>query len=165
MKILSLFAALLLATAVVACDDSSVNPGVGSGTELKAVVNGIALTFPVNTDVAGAPSYDATTHRASFSGTIVGAPSRTLSLAFTSDISGGTYPRTVSGDAMITYVEATTSSTTGYICSMDSADCRVTLTASDGTIVDGTFQATLRNPNDTSKTASVVDGRFSIKLR
>lgn len=166
MKRFSLLAALLLATVLVACEESSVNP-VGSGTELKATVNGAALTFPLNTDAAGAPAYDASTHHASFSGTIVGTTSRTISLSFISDISTSSYPRTLgeSDAVQIIYVETAGTAVSSYACSIPNSDCRVTLTGSDGNTADGTFQATLRDPNDTSRVATVVDGRFSVKLR
>lgn len=166
MKLFSLLAAALLCTTLAACDDTSVNP-IGNGTELKATVNGTALTLPLNTDAAGAPTYNATTHEASFSGTMVGAPSRTLSLAFTSDISSGSYPRTLTDDngVQIIYIETNGTTVSNYACSIDHSDCEVVLTGSNGSIVDGTFKATLHDPNDTNRIATVVDGRFSVKLK
>ena len=88
-----------------------------------------------------------------------------MTLTFTYDIDAGTFPTTIGNpDVSIVYSEVNGSSSSSYSCPIGVSGCSVTLSATDKTTVDGTFNANLADPNDTTKTVSVTGGEFSVKL-
>lgn len=148
---------------LASCKEDPVSSNVGSGTVLKGAVNGVSYTFPLN--AVSPPSYNASTKTGTFTGVITGTPSRTLSITFTHDIDNGTFPTTLGNpDVSIIYTEVNGSSTSSYSCPIGATGCSVTLSATDKTTVDGTFNANLADPNDTTKTVSITSGSFSVKL-
>lgn len=156
--------ALLLAAVVSSCTDTTTNPGVGSGTSMAATVNGTRLTFDL-VDVAGFNTYTVATHEGRFGSTLVGSPSKTITVRFTSDIDGGSFPRTLTGDDVsVNYAEVTGTTTKTYDCPISGNSCSVTLTATNGTIVDGTFTATLMDQSNPPQTVTITGGTFSAKL-
>lgn len=158
---LALAAALLLG----ACAENATGPDVGSGTELETTVNGQKLVLNLNTD-ASTTYYDDALNQGYFSGTLVGTPSKTILLRFSYDIDNGAIPTTLGGDAVnIIYTESPASGPAlNYDCPTTGGNCRITLSASNGEIVDGTFSATLTERNDVTKTVTITDGKFSVRL-
>ncbi len=161
-RLLLLVSSLLL-LALSSCKEDPVSSNVGSGTILKATVNGQSFTFPLN--AVSPPSYNASTKTGTFTGVLTGTPSRTLSISFTHDIDNGTFPTTLGNpDVSVTYSEVSGTASASYSCPIGTSGCSVTLTATDKSIVDGTFNATLADPNDTTKQVSITAGSFSVKL-
>lgn len=153
----------LLAVAFSACDNNSVGPNVGPGNEMAAKINGTEVNFTVEPIFA---AYDATTKYGTFAGTTSGTPSRTLTIGFTYDIDAGTFPKTFKDpDISITYVEFSPTDSTTAICEALQGNCTLTLTRSDGDVVDGTFSATLTDSKDAGSTVTIAGGTFSAKLR
>src|SRR5207244_3112002 len=135
-----------VATLFIACNDTTVGPSVGNGTLLQATVSGIPLTF--NVGPSPTTGYEATTERVSIGGTIVGDTTKGLSLFFTFNIDQGTYPTTVNEvtqpDLNLVCVIRSGSDVQTYNLDATSGDhSSVTLTAGNGTILDGTFNGTL----------------------
>jgi len=161
----SALAPLAAALILSACAEDTTGPGVGSGTTLEATVDGQRLELNINTDPS-TTYYDGSLHQAYFSGTLVGSPSRTILLGFRYDLDNGSFPQTVTGDAVnIVYTEIPAGGTAlNYDCPATSSTCRITLTGSSGEIVSGTFSATLTEQNDPSKTVSITAGEFSVTL-
>lgn len=149
---------------ISACDDNSTGPGVGSGNELVAKINGTEVTFTLQSAVA---SYDPSTKLGRFGGTTTGTPTRTMTLSFTHDIDNGSFPITLKDpEISITYIEISGTDTTTTICDPLKGHCTLTLTASNGSIVDGTFSATpLTDTKNPAKTFEVKGGTFSARLR
>src|SRR5690606_2077005 len=109
----------------------------GSGNEMSAKINGTEVDFTVEPIFS---AYDATTMYGTFAGTTSGDPSRTLTIGFTYDSDAGTFPKTFKDpDISITYVEFSASDSTTAICEALKGNCTLTLTRSDGKVVDGTF--------------------------
>lgn len=152
-----------LLLAVASCKEDPVRSNVGSGTMLKASVNGVSYTFPLNS--VSPPAYNASTMTGTFTGVITGTPSRALTITFTHDIDNGAFPVTLGDpDISIIYSEVDGSGTSSYSCPIGASGCSVTLTATDKAIVDGTFNANLSDPSNTAKTVSITAGSFSVKM-
>lgn len=155
-----LFTGLLLG----GCTEEVTGPGIGSGTELVATVNGQRLEMNINTDPS-TTYYDSTLKQGYFSGTLVGTPSKTILLGFNSDIDKGTFPRTIGKESInIIYTEGSGTTALTYDCPNPAASCQIIVTNSNGQIVDGTFSATLTERTDPSKTVTITNGKFSVKL-
>lgn len=148
---------------ISACADNSTGPGVGSGNELVAKINGTEVTFTFQPAVA---SYDPTTKLGRFGGTTTGNPTRTMTLSFTHDIDNGSFPVTFKDpEISITYIQISGTDTTTTICEPLKGNCTLTLTDSNGSIVDGTFAATLTDTKNSSNTFEIKGGTFSARLR
>jgi len=155
---------LLIALALLtfnACKETTVGPTTGSGNVLEATVNDTKLSFDLDLSPLSPASYDTTLHRVSFNGTIVGTPSKTVSVSFTFDIDKGTYPTTLTGSVVsMVYIEGTNA----YNCDLTANDCSIIVTSHSGDIVDGTFTGLLK-ASDPTKTVTIKDGKFSAKLK
>jgi hypothetical protein len=155
------FAALL-----ASCADAVTGPGVGSGNLLEATVNGTSTTFDVVSDISGFNTYTAISNEARFAGPVVGNTSRSITLRATYDLDKGPFPKTLSDDDVsIIYIESSGTSALTYNCPIGGHSCSITLTASDGETVDGTFHATLSESNDSTKKVTIENGKFSVKLK
>ncbi|MEP7220612.1 MAG: hypothetical protein ABI876_16925 [Bacteroidota bacterium] len=155
-------AALSLMIALSSCAVDTTSPTtVGSGNLFDATIRGSRISFDPES-LALPPSYDASAHRGTFTGTVVGDTTRTMVMAFTYDIDNASLPKTLTGsDVSITYTEKVGTTSTTYDCAVGGTDCAVTLTATDKHTVDGTFTANLTSP---TKTLSITNGTFSVKL-
>jgi hypothetical protein len=148
------------------CTDNATGPGVGSGNLLEASVNGTKLTFDVASDIIGFNTYTAATNEARFAGSAVGATSKSLTLRATYDLDKGPFPKTLTGDDVsIIFIEPESTGTVTYNCLLGSSNCSITLTASNGVTVDGTFNATLSASSDTTQKVTITNGTFSVKLK
>jgi hypothetical protein len=160
---LSLALITLTLLGLSSCTQDPTAPQVGSGTELKAKVAGREFTFPLN--LVAPAAYDPATMNANFSGVITGDTSRTIRVSFIYDIDKGPFPATLSKpDVSIVYVETVAGNSLTYNCPVGVTGCSVTLTGSNGTIADGTFNATLARFDDSTKTVAITGGTFSVKL-
>lgn len=148
--------------AFASCTENVTNPPVGSGEELEATVNGTAISL----DLLGSTDfniYTASSQEVRIGGSLVGSPTRTITLRFTHDIDNGHLPHTMSGDDIsINYIESGATTLT-YDCPVGST-CSITVTASNGQTVAGTFSATLAERSDPTKTVTITNGTFSVKL-
>ena len=157
---------LLLAVGFAACTETPLEPTLGSGDELSAIVDGQSVTFDFE---ASESHYDAEF----LEGTIVGAtstiPIKSIRIIFRGvDLDNDAFPRTLTGaGALIVLV------TTGengedleYRTPSDisQSNTTITITATDGTIVDGTFSGTLVESDDPTDIVSVTAGSFSARL-
>ena len=163
----SRFTLAVLATSfllpLISCNEDPTGPGVGPGNVLEARVNG--TTIDVGTDIANFNTYTIASKDVNFGGTLVGTPTKTITVRFTYDIDKGPFPKTLGGDSLsIIYVETSASGTLNYDCPTTGGSCTLTVTGSNGTVVDGTFSATLAERNDPTKTVSVTNGKFSARL-
>lgn len=159
----ALFSLLGLAFLLSACADNSTGPDVGSGNELTAKINGTEVTFTMQPAIA---SYDPGTKLGRFGGTTTGNPTRTMTLSFTHDLDNGSFPVTFKDpEISITYIQISGTDTTTTICEPLKGHCTVTLTASNGSIVDGTFAATLTDTKNAANTFEIKGGTFSARLR
>ncbi len=150
-----LAAALLLS----ACTEDTTGPDVGSGNELEATVNGQNLVLNLT---PGASTYDSRTKQVFITGTLVGTPSKTVLLRFNYDIEQGPFPGTISGSSVnIVYTEG---ESLMYDCPLPDNTCTITVTRSNGEIVDGTFSAMLMERTDTTKKVTITNGQFSVDL-
>ncbi len=143
------------------CEENPVNPSVGSGTLLKATIEGQPYTFDINTD-------DTEYNEVVFAGTVSGStdtpPVQSIKVTFNYDIDNGTFPRTLSvPDILITVVFDNGGGAAVYQ-SISGGDSRVTLSASNGTIVDGTFSGTLTNTQNANDKITLTSGEFSARL-
>ncbi|HVZ40738.1 MAG TPA: hypothetical protein VHI13_15770 [Candidatus Kapabacteria bacterium] len=151
---------LALATLLGSCADSTLGTGIGSGTVLEATLNGTVISFDL-TDVAGYNTYTIASKETRFGGT---SGKTTLTMRLDYDIDQGTFPHTLTGgDISIVYIESSGSTPLTYDCAIGS-DCSVTVTNSNGSIVDGTFHAQLTERSDTTKKISVTGGTFSVTV-
>lgn len=158
---LMLFLGLFMTT--IGCEESPVDPQVGNGTTLTATINGQSVTFDVTTAIS---EYDPSLNYGQFGGSTTASPIQSILVTFSGfDIDNGTYPTTLQvPDITISLVvETDGGSDAEYRCS-NGGDCRVTLTASNGEVVDGTFQGTLTNQDDENDKITVTNGVFSVKL-
>jgi len=148
---------------VISCGPDPVSSNVGSGTVLKATVNGQPYSFPLN--AVSPPTYNVGTRTGSFTGVLTGNPSRSVSVSFTYDIDNSALPITLGNpDVSIIYTEVSGSNSSSFSCPIGVSGCSVTLSATDKTIVDGTFNANLADPSDTTRRVSITAGSFSVKL-
>jgi hypothetical protein len=157
-----------LATLITACNDTTVGPSVGNGTTLEATISGIPLTL--NVSAPPVSNYDAATQRVTVAGTLVGDTTKSVTLFFTFNIDQGTYPTTLTEvtepDLNLVCIITSGSVTQTYNLDAVASDhCSVTLTAGNGTILDGTFAGTISNKDDRTKKITITNGRFSAKLR
>ncbi len=153
--------AFALAT-LTGCEETPTEPNVGNGKELKATIDGEAITFDIETSLS---EYNETILNGRFSGSTSSAPVQSITISFSGfDIDNGTYPTTLTGaDVFITLVvEGDGGMDKEYNCVGN--NCTITLVASDGEIVDGTFQGVLTNPDDSSDTITITNGTFSVRL-
>jgi hypothetical protein len=156
----ALLALLVLATLLASCDNAPTGPGTGSGNLLTATINGTSYTFTL-----AEVRYDSTIHYAYVLGTASGAATKSITITFVSDITTGSFPRTLSGDAInIIYIDDSGARELVYDCSAHRDQCTMTLTSSDGRTADGTFSGTLTERTDASS-VTVTGGRFSVTLR
>jgi hypothetical protein len=148
------------------CTEAPTGPGVGPGNILEATVNGTKLTIDVGSDIANFNTYTVASHEVNFGGTVVGTPSKTITARFTYDIDKGPFPKTLGGDSIsIIYIETSTSGVMTYDCPTTGGSCSITVTGSNGEIVDGTFTATLAESTDPTKTVTITNGKFSARLK
>ena len=161
-----ILALLLFGAAFTACKETPLEPTLGSGDELSAIIDGQSVTFDYEESES---SYD----EEFLTGTVVGAtnsiPVKSIRISFLDvDLDNGEFPRTLTGaNALIVLV---TSSDTGedleYRSPSDISqrNTTITITATDGTIVDGTFSGTLVESDDPTDVISVTGGSFSARL-
>lgn len=158
-------AIILLAGGVLfqGCDENPIDtPDVGSGTLLKATIEGQSYTFSINTDDTG---YDEVVFVGTVSGSTDELPVQSIKITFNYDIDGSTFPVTLNPpDAVITVGYDDGSGTTKAYQSIAGNDARVILTASNSQIVDGTFSGTLENTKDATDKITVSGGEFSARL-
>lgn len=157
---------ILAALAVLpSCTETATGPTVGSGDILDATVNGTPLSLDL-VDATDFNTYDVALHQTHFGGTLTsGNTTKTITVSLTYDLDNGTFPHTLTGSAItINYAERTNGVDTIYDCPIGTSSCTVTLSGSNGTIVDGTFSATLAQTNDATKTVTITAGKFSAKL-
>ena len=153
----------LLVLAIVGCEEVPTQPTVGSGNELKATIDGEAITFDIESSQS---EYDALILSGRFQGTTSSEPLQSIVLTFSQfDIDNGTFPTTLSGaDITMTVALSDAGDNKVYQCAVGSTDCSITLTGSNGEIVDGTFQGILTNTSDTNDKLTITNGQFSVKL-
>ncbi len=152
---------LVTALLLSACTEDTTGPDVGTGNELKATINGQTVVWDVS---SLASTYDVGSKQVLFGETLTGSPSKTVLLRFNYDIDKGPFPHTVSGNAInIVYTESGSSVLT-YDCLGNDDHCSITITRSNGEIVDGTFNAMLSERSDSTKKVTITNGSFSIKL-
>ena len=173
----SIAASLLLLVLYSGCgEDKITDPDVGSGDLLVSslwVDNWFdepgyyheELTFSLDPDET---FYDSATKRGEIVGVTTGDTLRTLTLRFEHDIEKGKFPVTYSGtppsgqvkDQHAFYMEVIEGRERWYICDLDS--CRITLTASNGSIVAGEFAAYMVGTDDGG---AILQGNFSVRFR
>jgi hypothetical protein len=157
-----LLALVAAALSLASCDQTPVGPGTGSGNTLKATINGVPYTFELREQ-----RYDQGIHYAFvFGGSGSGAAGRTLTVTFVSDITTGTFPRTVtSDDVSIIYIEDPTGQQITYDNVPHRGQTSMTLSSNTGGIVDGTFSGTLANRANAAQTITISGGQFSVELQ
>ena len=165
-RMLSAVTLTIVALGLSSCEPTPTGPGtgLGNGTTLVATVSGVTYAFDLDPNVVG---YDEANQQVRFGGVVSNSGLiRTINASFFSDISSGTYPRTVTGDdVFVVYIENASGQNEIYDCSTSPDRCSITITGSNGQIVDGTFSAHLTNKSDASKTIVITGGRFSVKVR
>lgn len=146
------------------CEESPIEPQVGNGNTLKASIDGASYTFDINTGIS---EYDEVLLFGKFGGSTNVPPVQSITVSFNADLDNGSFPRTLTGgDVLISVVTNDEGGGTpnSYQCPVLTGDCRIVLTATDGTIVDGTFSGTLENTKDENDKIVVSNGEFSVKL-
>ena len=159
--------AALLIIVVIGCEETPVQPVVGSGNELKATIDGQEFTFDIE---ASQSEYDTLLLSGRVQGTTSSEPLQSIVITFGHfDIDNRTFPVTrTGGDVTMTVAFSDAGGNKVYQCAVGSTDCSVTLTASNGEIVDGTFQGILTNTtntNDANDKITITKGRFSVRLQ
>ena len=157
---------LLLAVGFAACTETPLEPTLGSGDELSAIVDGQSVTFDFEASLS---TYDA----ANLNGDIVGAtstiPIKSIRVSFRGvDLDNDTFPQTLTG-AKASIVLVTTGDGGEDLeyrtpSDISQSNTTITITATDGTIVDGTFSGTLVESDDPTDLISVTAGSFSARL-
>jgi hypothetical protein len=156
----SVVAVLILAS----CEESPIQPQVGSGEELTATIDGVPVEFTL---VEGESTYDTASLFGLVSGSTDAMPVRTILLRFSQvDIDDTEFPVPLDGPAVnITLTVSSGGGDKSYQCPATMSDCRITLTASNGTIVDGTFEGTVVEVGaDPADSIRITDGEFSARV-
>lgn len=168
MKTVQIFGLFLIiacsVSGLMGCEESPIEPQVGSGTLLKATIDGTPYTFDILTNIS---EYDQVLLFGKFGGSTNTPPVQSVTVSFNSDLDQGSFPRTLTGgDVTISVVTSDIGGGTpnSYQCPVLTGDCKIVLTASNGTIVDGTFSGTLENTQDENDKITVTNGEFSVKL-
>lgn len=165
-RLLMIPLAASLVMLVSSCTENATGPQVGPGNILEATVNGTKLTFDVATDAANFNTYTIASNESRFAGPLVGTPGTTMTLRASYDLDKGTFPVTLTGsDVSIIFIEINVDGTFIYNCPIGTESCTITLTASNGETVDGTFSAMLSDSQGRPKTARIENGKFSVKLK
>lgn len=154
----------LLTLTAFGCEELPNEPNVGTGKVLEAAINGVDVTFDLEED---ATEYDAATLFGRFGGSTPDAVT-TLSLSFARfNIDEGPFPTVISGgDITMTLVDSSAAGKKTYVrpLNANALQCSITITGSDGEIVDGTFFGTLESTDDPNDVVVVMEGKFSAKL-
>ena len=157
-------AVALLAMWVVGCVEEPTGPNVGSGNLLEAAINGVDRTFELSGDVS---EYEVATLFGRFGGSTADGVT-SLSITFSQfNIDEGPFPTVLSGgDITMTLVDSSAAGKKTYVrpITANALQCSVTITGSDGEIVDGTFFGTLESTDDPNDVIVVMEGKFSAKL-
>ena len=157
----SLLSLLCFSLLFVACEEMPVGPSVGSGTELIATVDGVALNFDIE---AGQTTYNETQLFGTIAGATLALPVVAINLTFSGvDLDNDTFPRTLTGTEVS--ITVATENEQGDPVAFDSRNPGgsgiITISATDGTIVDGTFSGILFEDGDS---IVVGNGQFSARL-
>ena len=166
LRSLPLLLLLTLVVALPACKETPLEPDLGPGDELSAMIDGTPITF----DFEGTLSNYA---ESTLDGVIVGAtstiPVKSIRVIFRGvDLDNDTFPRTLTG-ASASIVLVTTGGSGEDLeyrtpSDISLSNTTITIAATDGTIVDGTFSGTLVEIDDPSDMISVTNGAFSARL-
>jgi hypothetical protein len=153
---------IVVAAALSSCENTPTGPGTGGSNVLEATIDGTRYTFTLENIY-----YDSTIHYSFVYGEVgSGAGMRTLTVTFTSDITTGSFPRTLQmDDVNIIYVDHSSGTEQTYDCRATTSTCTMTLTASDGSVVDGTFSGRLAQRGDAAKLVTVTNGEFSVEVQ
>lgn len=167
MKIIQVFRLFLIIAVAFStfqgCEESPTQPQIGPGNVLKATIEGAAYEFNIEESLS---EYDVSLLFGEFSGSTDAPPVQSITVSFNADIDKGPFPKVLTGGDVTLVV--VTSDDVGvqrsYLCPVLDHDCRITITASNGEIVDGTFSGTLENSQDENDRIAVTNGEFSVKL-
>lgn len=155
---------VLLAMGAAGCVEQPTEPNVGSGNLLEAAINGVDRTFELSGEVS---EYEVATLVGRFGGsTADGATSLIISFS-QFNIDEGPFPTVLfGGDITMTLVDSSAAGKKTYVrpITANALQCSVTITGSDGEIVDGTFFGTLESTDDPNDVIVVMEGTFSAKL-
>lgn len=161
----TLLPALLLFT-LAACTETPLEPTLGDGSSLSAIVDGVSITFDLDETSS---SYDEAFAFGRVAGATSTIPVRSILVTFRGvDLDNDEFPKTLTGaEASIVLI-----STDGAGEELEyrtpsniaQSNTTITITATNGTIVDGTFSGTLVESDDPNDRVSVTGGSFSARL-
>lgn len=159
-----LIIAALATVALSSCDTNPTGPSTGTGNLLRATIDGTSYTFTLDPNQTW---YDSlATYAYVFGRTASGAAEKTLTITFVADIVTGSFPRTLAqNDVNVILIDNSDAQTTAFDCITHNTARTMTLTRSNGRIVDGTFSGTLANRTSASQTVTISGGEFSVELR
>ena len=160
---LLLLAPLLL---LASCTETPLAPDLGDGSTLTALIDGIAYQFDIE---SSATNYNVGTLDGRVSGSSTTLPVTSIIISFRGvDLDNDTFPRTLSGNEV--GMTVVTGNDQGDSFSYNNpplssqSNATITITATDGTTVDGTFSGTLVEEDDPNDKIVVSGGVFSAKL-
>lgn len=157
---------LVLPLLLAACKEEPLAPDLGNGTTLRATVDGVVLTFDIE---PGLTTYSASTLDGVVRGASNTVPVRSISISFRGvDLDTDKFPRTLIGVevGIVLISEDAQGDDLKYVTPADIGqnNSTVTISATDGTIVDGTFSGTLVEEDDPSDKVVITNGVFSARM-
>lgn len=149
-----------------ACTESPISPILGNGSTLNVLVDGVAVQFDIESSLS---TYDTGNLFGTIAGATLTLPVKSMTLSFRGvDLDKDAFPKVLSGSEV--NIVLVTSDSQGddltYItpASLSQNNSRITITASDGTTVDGEFSGTLVEADDPNDKIILSGGTFSAKL-
>lgn len=159
-----LFLWVFLGLAVLAgCEENPVtNPQLGPGDLLEATVDGEEYSFDLNTDLT---NYEAGFIYGRIAGSTNTLSVKSIAVTFNYDIDNDPIPVTLDHPrGGITLVLTDDSGNELSYQTIREGEVSVRLEATDGEIIDGTFNGTLENTRDANDKVTITNGQFSAML-
>ena len=157
---------LLLPLLLAACTEEPLAPTLGNGATLQATIDGVTITFDIEPILS---TYSASTLDGVVSGASGTIPVKSIRISFRGvDLDTDKFPRTLTGVevGLILISENDQGDELKYLTPADVGqnNSTVTISATDGTIVDGTFSGTLVEEDDPNDKVVITNGSFSARL-
>jgi len=137
-------------------------PQLGSGDLLEATIEGEAYSFELNPDVT---DYETQYVYGTIGGSTNTLSVKSITVTFSYDIDNDPLPVTLDHPkGGITLVLTNESGEDVSYQTVSVGNVNVHLSATDGEIIDGTFNGTLENTRDPNDKVTITNGQFSARL-